>query len=42
MNFAFTVELIKNEFPKKRTRGEWFKLKLSDIKIIRDHMKDYK
>jgi hypothetical protein len=29
-------------FPKKRKRGEWFELKLSDMKIIRDHMKEYK
>jgi len=29
-------------FPQKRKRGEWFELKLSDMKTIRDHMKEYK
>lgn len=29
-------------FPQKRKRGEWFELKLSDMKTIRNHMKEYK
>lgn len=33
---------LHKEFATKRTRGEWFDLDYSDIKIIKEHMKKYK